>query len=141
MNSLVVLFSLMAVATAKPSHLVAFPGAPSAYTSESRVDVHSSPSIVTSAAHLQAKALAEGHFIHKRSAALVASVLGAVAPVASSHQSRVDIKSSPAVVSTYASAPVLSTYAAAPFAYTAPLARVAAYSTPIATGVYGVHPW
>ncbi|KAM3966311.1 LOW QUALITY PROTEIN: uncharacterized protein ACR2FA_012615 [Aphomia sociella] len=82
--------------------------APSAVSHQSRVDVISSPAVVS-------------HAI----AAPVVSHAVAVAPSAVSHQSRVDVRTSPAVIATAAVAPLAhSVYAAAPVAhsvYAAPL--------------------
>ncbi|XP_068618571.1 cuticle protein 16.5 [Battus philenor] len=122
--------------------LVAAPAvvaAPAAVSHQSRVDVRTSPAIVTAhaapvlAAHgvygaplLGHSALGlagHGHLLKKRSLghiAYAAPVLAhaapvyAAAPAAVSHQSRVDVVSSPAVVSHAVAAPVLAHAAVAP---------------------------
>lgn len=103
--------------------------APAAVSHQSRVDVISSPAIVshTIAAPVLAHATpllahsalgyaAHGHYLHKRSLGHYAYA----APAAVSHQSRVDVVSSPAVVSHAISAPVLAH--AAPVVAVAPAA-------------------
>ncbi|XP_077290654.1 uncharacterized protein LOC143914340 [Arctopsyche grandis] len=93
--------------------------------------------VAAKALHFQAHALANHHYLHKRS--LLASPLAyttiAVGPSAVSHQSRVDVHSSP-LVHAYA-APVVSHYAAAPLLshYAAPYHGVLGHRT------YGVHAW
>ncbi|XP_063827896.1 calphotin-like [Ostrinia nubilalis] len=109
MRSLVVLFAVIAAAVAAPSLYV-----PSAVSHQSRVDVHSSPAVVTQyvaepvvATHVVAEPVVEARAVY-------------AAPAAVSHQSRVDVRSSPAVVASVpvvASAPVVEpvvAYAAAP---------------------------
>ncbi|XP_028167220.1 cuticle protein 38-like [Ostrinia furnacalis] len=109
MRSLVVLCAVIAAAVAAPSLYV-----PSAVSHQSRVDVHSSPAVVTQyvaepvvATHVVAEPVVEARAVY-------------AAPAAVSHQSRVDVRSSPAVVASVpvvASAPVVEpvvAYAAAP---------------------------
>ncbi|XP_047026783.1 cuticle protein 16.5-like [Helicoverpa zea] len=115
--------------------------APAAVSHQSRVDVRSSPAVVRSVvaapvlAHaayssplLAHSALAHSHYLKKRSLghlAYAAPVVAHVAPSAVSHQSRVDVVSSPAVVS-HAVAPVVShAYAAPVVAHAAPVLAVA----------------
>ncbi|CAH0694193.1 unnamed protein product [Spodoptera exigua] len=118
--------------------------APAAVSHQSRVDVHSSPAIVSHAvaapvvahsvysapllAHSALGYAGHGHYLKKRSLghlAYAAPVVAHVAPSAVSHQSRVDVVSSPAVVS-HAVAPVVShAYAAPVVAHAAPVVAVA----------------
>ncbi|KAM3966389.1 cuticular protein hypothetical 16 [Aphomia sociella] len=121
MNSLVVLLSVVALASAKPSELLnagivsyAAPAVatyPAAISQQSRIDIKSSPAVVATAAvaPIARTIIAEPAF--------AAAPIAYSAPAAVSSQSRIDIKSSPAVVSTVA--------AAAPIAYAAPLATAA----------------
>ncbi|KAG6442254.1 cuticle protein 16.5 [Manduca sexta] len=109
--------------------------APAAVSHQSRVDVHSSPAIVSHAVaapviahaapvliHAAAPVLAHsalahvghGHYLKKRSLSHVAYSVPAIAPAAVSHQSRVDVISSPAVVSHVVAAPVVAHAVAAP---------------------------
>ncbi|CAB3251460.1 unnamed protein product [Arctia plantaginis] len=110
--------------------------APAAVSHQSRVDVISSPSIATLATHAapvvaHASPLlaysglgyaGHGHYLHKRSLGHFAYAAPAViaAPAAVSHQSRLDVISSPAVVSHAVAAPVLNH--AAPIITVAPAA-------------------
>ncbi|XP_052741934.1 testis-specific gene A8 protein-like [Bicyclus anynana] len=113
MNSLVVLLSVMALASAKPGFpfiidyaAPALALAPAAVSHQSRIDVKSTPAIVKT--DIVAPAIAP-----VVTAPIAYSAPLAVAPAAVSTQSRIDIKSSPGVI---------STYAAGPLEYTAPLA-------------------
>ncbi|KAF9408513.1 hypothetical protein HW555_011823 [Spodoptera exigua] len=153
MKSMVVLFAVCAVACgslvplAQPPHhpaVVLDPHGRPLDTAESRVDVHSSPAIVSHAvaapvvahsvysapllAHSALGYAGHGHYLKKRSLghlAYAAPVVAHVAPSAVSHQSRVDVVSSPAVVS-HAVAPVVShAYAAPVVAHAAPVVAVA----------------
>ncbi|XP_050352098.1 cuticle protein 19.8-like [Nymphalis io] len=106
--------------------VVAAPAA--AVSHQSRVDVRTSPAIVAHAAPvLGAHSLAapflgysahglagHGHYLKKRSLGHFAYSAPIIAPSAVSHQSRVDVISSPAVVSHAVAAPVLSHAVAAP---------------------------
>ncbi|CAG9561164.1 unnamed protein product [Danaus chrysippus] len=151
MNSLVVLFSVMALTAAKPSGLIqsevisyAAPAvalAPAAVSHQSRIDIKSSPAVISEKiiAPVARTVVAEPAIVaapasyvapaaYAAPAAIAAPVSYsspvayvapgvysapiAVAPAAVSSQSRLDIKSSPAVISTIASAPVLSAYSA-----------------------------
>ncbi|CAD0200768.1 unnamed protein product [Chrysodeixis includens] len=123
-----------AAVVAPYAHSVVAPAvyaAPAAVSHQSRVDVHSSPAIVINARalHLQAKAL-EGHYAPLAHAAVVAPYAHSVvapavyaAPAAVSHQSRVDVHSSPAIVSHAVAAPVL--------AHAAPVVAHSAYAAPL----------
>ncbi|CAH2039686.1 unnamed protein product, partial [Iphiclides podalirius] len=123
------------VAVAPLAHSVVAPAvvaAPAAVSHQSRVDVRTSPAIVTAhaapvlAAHSaygapllghSALGLAgHGHLLKKRSLGHLsyAAPVYAAAPAAVSHQSRVDVVSSPAVVSHAVAAPVLAHAAVAP---------------------------
>ncbi|XP_026486905.1 cuticle protein 16.5-like [Vanessa tameamea] len=168
MNSLVVLLSLMALASAKPSGLksgivsYAAPAvivAPAAVSHQSRVDIKSSPAIVaTQSEPLTRAVIAEPAIVAAPAfaapiayaspaafaapatfaapAAYAAPLVGA--PAAISSQSRVDIKSSPAIIDTFAAAPVFNTLGGVPLAYSAPLAATYAssiYSPAIAPAV------
>ena len=114
--------------------------APAAVSHQSRVDVHSSPAVVSHSvvapavaysaysspllAHSALGYAGHGHYLKKRSLghlAYAAPVVAHVAPSAVSHQSRVDVVSSPAVVS-HAVAPVVSHAYAAPVVAVAPSA-------------------
>ncbi|KAL0872014.1 hypothetical protein ABMA27_004454 [Loxostege sticticalis] len=125
--------------------------APAAVSHQSRVDVHSSPALVSHAVHAPVLAHAayapvlshaayglagHGHFLKKRSLAHYAysAPVVAVAPSAVSHQSRVDVHSSPAVLSHSVVAPVVA-HAAPVVAHVAPSAvshqsRVDVHSSP-----------
>lgn len=114
--------------------------APAAVSHQSRVDVRHSPAIVSQAVVAPAYAHAAplyahaspllahsalgyaGHYLHKRSLGHYAYAAPALvaAPSAVSHQSRVDVISSPAVVSHAVAAPVLAH--AAPVVAVAPAA-------------------
>ncbi|XP_046968475.1 cuticle protein 16.5-like [Vanessa cardui] len=168
MNTLVVLLSLMALASAKPGELksgivsYAAPAvlvAPAAISHQSRVDVKSSPAIVaTQSEPLTRAAIAEPAIIAAPAfaapiayaspaalavpaafaapAAYTAPLVGA--PAAVSSQSRVDIKSSPAIIDTFAAAPVFNSISGIPIAYSAPIAATYAssiYSPAIAPAV------
>lgn len=130
MNSLVVLLSLAALAAAKPSGLLTGPAitysapliaaVPAAVSHQSRLDIKSSPAIVSTAAVAP---------IAVRTALAQPTVFAApaavVAPAAVSSQSRLDIKSTPAVTSTLVSG--------APLAYSAISAPITtAAITPLA---------
>ncbi|MDK0841555.1 hypothetical protein P5E51_15790 [Clostridium perfringens] len=129
MKSMVVLFAVMAVACgslvplAQPAHHAALV-----------LDPHGRPLdtaevINARALHLQAKAL-DGHYAPLEHAAVVPYAHSVVAPAvlaapaAVSHQSRVDVRSSPAVVSHAVHA--------------APVYAAAAYAAP-AYSAYGAH--
>ncbi|CAH0398719.1 unnamed protein product [Chilo suppressalis] len=128
MNSLVVLFSLVALAAAKPSSLIgselisyaapAIAAIPAAVSSQSRIDIKSSPAYVATTAiePIARTVIAQP--------AVVAAPAIVAAPAAVSHQSRIDVKSSPAVVSSYLSAPI-ATAAIAPT-----IIKSAAFATP-----------
>ncbi|XP_038206337.1 larval/pupal cuticle protein H1C-like [Zerene cesonia] len=110
--------------------------APAAAVShQSRVDVRSSPAVVSvHAAPLVAHAhgalaapllghsalglAGHGHYLHKRSLGHIAysAPIAVHAPAAVSHQSRVDVVSSPAIVSHAVAAPVVAHAVAAPVA-------------------------
>ncbi|XP_047534589.1 cuticle protein LPCP-23-like [Vanessa atalanta] len=91
--------------------------APAAVSHQSRVDVISSPAIVS-------HAVATPVFSHAVAAPIVAH---AVAPAAVSHQSRVDVRTSPAIT-VAAVAPVAhSVVAASPLIHSAPLAHGAGH--------------
>lgn len=115
--------------------------APSAVSHQSRVDVHSSPAIVShsiatpSLIHsaytpllgLDHSLNGHGHLLKKRSLASIAYI----APSAVSHQSRVDIVEKPAVVSHSIAAPVIAHGIETPIvavAHSAVAAPVAAHS-------------
>nr|XP_026486822.1 cuticle protein 38-like isoform X2 [Vanessa tameamea] len=102
--------------------------APSAVSHQSRVDVISSPAIVS-------HAVAAPVLSHAVAAPVVAH---AIAPAAVSHQSRVDVRTSPAIT-VAAVAPVAhSVVAAAPLYHSAPLIHAA----PLAHGAgHLVHGW
>lgn len=101
--------------------------APAAVSHQSRVDVRTSPAIVSHAiaspilTHSVGLA-GHGHWLKKRSLAHVAYSAPIVAPSAVSHQSRVDVISSPAVVSHAVAAPVVAHAVAAPVVALAPSA-------------------
>lgn len=116
-----------AAVVAPLTHSVAV--APAAVSHQSRVDVISSPAIATIATHasplLAYSGLGyagHGHYLHKRSLDHFAYAAPAViaAPAAVSHQSRLDVISSPAIVSHAVTAPVLTH--AAPVVALAPAA-------------------
>ncbi|XP_075979072.1 uncharacterized protein LOC142978485 [Anticarsia gemmatalis] len=107
--------------------------APAAVSHQSRVDVISSPAVVSHAIAAPVLAhsapvfsslgyAAHGHYLHKRSLGHYTYAAPAViaAPAAVSHQSRVDVISSPAVVSHAVAAPVIAH--AAPVVAVAPAA-------------------
>ncbi|TKX27969.1 calphotin-like [Spodoptera litura] len=135
MNSLVVFLSVVAFVAGKPSGLITSPiistplayaapayysapalySAPAAVSSQSRLDIKSSPAVVTTSIEPIARTV-----ISEPAIVAPPSILpAAIAPAAVSSQSRIDIKSSPAITSTVISAPV---------AYSAPLAL--AYKAP-----------
>ncbi|XP_064292279.1 larval/pupal cuticle protein H1C-like [Plodia interpunctella] len=128
MNSLVVLLSILACAVAKPSGLLnagvisyaapAIASLPAAVSQQSRVDIKSSPAVISTAAvaPIARTIIAEP--------AVIAPPVVAAPAAAVSSQSRIDIKSSPAVFSSYA--------AAAPLAYSTPIAAPALIKTAIA---------
>ncbi|KAG7296113.1 hypothetical protein JYU34_021209 [Plutella xylostella] len=128
-----VAYSAPHVAYAAPVHYAA----PAAVSHQSRVDVHSSPAVVAYAAAPLHNAYSHGyygHYLKKRSLAL--APVAYAAPSAVSHQSRVDVVSSPAVVA-HAVAPVY--HAAAPVYHVAPAAvshqsRVDVRSSPVHHG-------
>ncbi|KAJ8713428.1 hypothetical protein PYW07_013798 [Mythimna separata] len=113
--------------------------APAAVSHQSRVDVINSPAVVSHSvvaaapaysayaspllAHSALGYAGHGHYLKKRSLGHLAysAPVVAVAPSAVSHQSRVDVISSPAVVS-HAVAPVVSHAYAAPVVAVAPAA-------------------
>ncbi|CAH0694185.1 unnamed protein product [Spodoptera exigua] len=135
MNSLVVFLSVVALVAGKPSGLITSPivstplayaapayysapalyTAPAAVSSQSRLDIKSSPAVVTTSIEPIARTVISEPAVVAAPAVLSA----AIAPAAVSSQSRIDIKSSPAITSTVVSAPV---------AYSAPLAF--AYKAP-----------
>lgn len=111
--------------------------APAAVSHQSRVDVRTSPAVVSHAvaapvlAHSAyaapllghaAYGLGHGHLLKKRSLGHYAYSAPIVAPSAVSHQSRVDVISSPAVVSHAVHAPVVSHAVHAPVVAVAPSA-------------------
>ncbi|KAL0822608.1 hypothetical protein ABMA28_004646 [Loxostege sticticalis] len=116
--------------------------APAAVSHQSRVDVHSSPALVSHAVHAPVLAHAayapvlshaayglagHGHYLKKRSLAhyaYSAPVVAHVAPSAVSHQSRVDVRTSPAVVAHSVVAPVVA-HAAPVVHHAAPVVAVA----------------
>ncbi|XP_060802629.1 pupal cuticle protein G1A-like [Amyelois transitella] len=114
--------------------------APAAVSHQSRVDIHSSPAVVSHAvaapilAHsayspLLSHGLAgHGHLLKKRSLAHIAYAAPIVAPSAVSHQSRVDIIEKPAVVSHSVVAPVISHVASPVVAHAAPIIAPSAVS-------------
>ncbi|XP_053606959.1 cuticle protein 16.5-like [Plodia interpunctella] len=136
MSPLVVLFAVIAAAAAAPQFLVQPPlhyqahafghilkkrsighavaySLPSAVSHQSRVDVHSSPAVVTTA--VAAPVVAEPAVVEAR--ALYAAPAFYSAGSAVSHQSRVDVHSSPAVVAAapvVAASPVVAARAVAP---------------------------
>ncbi|XP_050671930.1 cuticle protein 16.5-like [Leptidea sinapis] len=107
-----------ALALAPVAPLALSYAAPAAVSHQSRVDVRTSPAVVSHAvaapvlAHsVLAPAPALSHYLHKRSLghyAVAAPVLAVAAPAAVSHQSRVDVRTSPAVVSHAVATPVLA---------------------------------
>ncbi|KAJ2944311.1 hypothetical protein O0L34_g18300 [Tuta absoluta] len=116
----------LAIAHAAP--LVVAHSIPAAVSHQSRVDVHSSPAVVAHAA-VAYPLLAHaglGHYLHKRSLghyAYAAPVVAHVAPSAVSHQSRVDVISSPAVVShAVHAAPIVAHAVHAPVVHALPAA-------------------
>ncbi|CAH2091256.1 unnamed protein product [Euphydryas editha] len=120
------------VAHAVAAPVVAHAIAPAAVSHQSRIDVHSSPAIVAHSSPvvaatpvLNAHAIATpllshsaygvfGHYLKKRSLGHIAYSAPIIAPAAVSHQSRVDVVSSPAIVSHSVAAPVLAHSVAAP---------------------------
>ncbi|CAH2091203.1 unnamed protein product [Euphydryas editha] len=145
MNSLVVLFSVLALAAAKPgflkSDIIGYAAptitlAPAAVSQQSRLDIKSSPAIIATeaVAPLTRTVIAEPAVVaaptgysapiaYSAPAAIVAhsayaAPLAVATPAAVSSQSRVDIKSSPAVINTYAGPVAL---AADPITYSAPI--------------------
>ncbi|XP_034831567.1 calphotin-like [Maniola hyperantus] len=129
MNSLVVLFSVMVLAAAKPSvpAIISYAApavaiAPAAVSQQSRIDIKSTPAIVKT--NVIAPAIAPAVV----AAPVAYSAPFAVAPAAVSTQSQIDIKSSPAVISTIAGAPL--TYSA-PLIYGVPNLAYSAYGTPL----------
>lgn len=141
MNSLVVLISVMALAAAKPSGLQAgivsyaapaIAVAPAAVSHQSRVDIKSSPGVVATevVAPLSRSVITDQAIVAAPAAYAAPTVYTApliTAPAAVSSQSRVDIKSSPAIVSTVAVAPAAYSAISAPVVYSAPLANPVAY--------------
>ncbi|KAM3966310.1 uncharacterized protein ACR2FA_012614 [Aphomia sociella] len=89
--------------------------APAAVSHQARIEVSSSPALVSHAyAPLLSHAIAgHGHLLKKRSLAHITPV---IAPSAVSHQSRLDVISSPATVSHAIAAPLISHAVAAPVA-------------------------
>ncbi|XP_047027239.1 cuticle protein 16.5-like [Helicoverpa zea] len=140
MNSLVVFLSVVALVAGKPSGLIGAPiaySAPAVYaapaligasavSSQSRLDIKSSPAVVTTSVEqpIVRTVVSEPAIV-----AAPAIATAAIAPAAVSSQSRLDIKSTPAITSTVVSAPVAYS---AHLAYSAPLAYGAsfAYSSP-----------
>ncbi|CAG9561152.1 unnamed protein product [Danaus chrysippus] len=116
------------VAHAVAAPVVAHAIAPAAVSHQSRVDVRSSPAIIAHAApvvsvhaayapllgHSAYGLAGHGHYLKKRSLGHIAYSAPIIAPSAVSHQSRVDVVSSPAVVSHAVAAPVLAHAVAAP---------------------------
>lgn len=135
MNSLVVFLSVVALVAGKPSGLITSPiistplayaapayysapalyAAPAAVSSQSRLDIKSSPAVVTTSIEPIARTVISEPAVISPPTILPAPI----APAAVSSQSRIDIKTSPAITSTVVSAPV---------AYSAPLAL--AYKAP-----------
>ncbi|OWR52793.1 cuticular protein hypothetical 16 precursor [Danaus plexippus plexippus] len=116
MNSLVVLFSVMALTAAKPSGLIqsevisyAAPAvalAPAAVSHQSRIDIKSSPAVISE------KIIAPVTRTVVAEPAIVAAPASYVAPAAYAAPAALAAPSSPAVISTVAAAPVLSAYSA-----------------------------
>lgn len=127
MRSLVVLFAVIAVAFAAPQLFVQPPNTPAVVLDPLGRPLDTAEVASARALHYQAKAL-EGHFLKKRS---IGHAVTYSVPAAVSHQSRVDVHTSPAVV---AAAPVVSVpVVAEPVVesralYTAPAATVYAGS-------------
>ncbi|XP_050671901.1 calphotin-like [Leptidea sinapis] len=94
--------------------------APAAVSHQSRVDIKSSPAIVSET--ISAPEVRTVGVVAEPAAVIRSAYAGpvAVGAAAVSHQSRVDIKSSPGLISTVASGPIFSAYSAGPFAYSAP---------------------
>ena len=132
-----------AVHAVAPYHAVAAPIAlghhtPAVVLSPHGVPLETADVVAAKALHYQAHALASHgyhHYLKKRSLVTPLAYTAVVAPSAVSHQSRVDIHSTP-LVHAYA-APVLSHYAASPIVshYAAP------YHGLLGHRAYGVHPW
>ncbi|CAH1638738.1 unnamed protein product [Spodoptera littoralis] len=138
MNSLVVFLSVVALVAGKPSGLITSPiistplayaapayysaptlySAPAAVSSQSRLDIKSSPAVVTTSIEPIARTVISEPALVDAPTILPAPI-APIAPAAVSSQSRIDIKSSPAITSTVISAPV---------AYSAPFAL--AYKAP-----------
>ncbi|XP_031768710.1 cuticle protein LPCP-23-like [Galleria mellonella] len=97
------------VHAAPVAHAVVAPAvvaAPAAVSHQARIDVHSSPAIVSQAyAPLLSHAISGEHLLKKRSLAHITPI---IASSAVSHQSRIDVVSSPAVVSHAIATPVIS---------------------------------
>ena len=91
--------------------------APAAVSHQSRIDVRTSPAIVSHA--VAAPVLAHAAPVLAHAAPVVAAV-----PAAVSHQSRIDVRTSPAIVSHAVAAPVLA-HAAPVLAHSAPVVAVA----------------
>ncbi|KAJ0178336.1 hypothetical protein K1T71_006159 [Dendrolimus kikuchii] len=117
MNSLVVLLSVVVLAAAKPSHLLAsdvlgaslIAAAPAAVSHQSRVDIKSSPAVITTAAVAPIAYTAPAAIaapVAYAAPAAIATPVAYAAPAAVSQQSRIDIKTSPAITSTIVSSPV-----------------------------------
>ncbi|XP_045450827.1 calphotin-like [Melitaea cinxia] len=142
--------------------------APAAVSHQSRVDVHSSPAVVAHASPLVSEhSLASpwlgysayglgAHYLKKRSLGHITYNAPVIAPAAVSHQSRVDVVSSPAVVSHAVAAPVLAHAVATPVVAQAivPAAvshqsrvdvhsspAVVAHATPLVSAHSVVSPW
>lgn len=135
MNSLVVFLSMVALAVAKPSGLLAYSAPaiaaiPAAVSHQSRIDIKSSPAFVATAAVAPI-----AHTVIAEPAIVAPAAIAA--PAAVSHQSRIDIKSSPALVSDVVATPfaaiapaVVKTAIAAPVAYAAPTVIKSAIAGP-----------
>ncbi|KAJ8716166.1 hypothetical protein PYW08_013451 [Mythimna loreyi] len=147
MNSLVVFLSVVALVAGKPSGLEpvltsysapilgAAYAAPTVYSaplaigasavsSQSRLDIKSSPAVVSTSIEPIARTVISQPAV----VAAPAIATAAIAPAAVSSQSRIDIKSTPAISSTVVSAPVA--YSASPVAYGAAIG----YNAPILAG-------
>lgn len=110
MNALVVLFALASVACGSLVPLAQPPHHPALVLDPHGRPLDTAEVINARALHLQAKALEhhDAHLVHAAVAPVVHSIAPAVVPAAVSHQSRVDIHSSPAIVSHAITTPVLT---------------------------------
>lgn len=137
MNSMVVLFSVMVLANAKPAipTVYSFPGpaaavavAPAAVSQQARIDLQSAPAVY------KTNVIDSGIAPALVAAPVAYSAPVAIAPASVSTESRLDIKSSPAVVSTIPTSPLAYNaalpYGAPVIAYGAPLAFAPSIYTP-----------